>query len=1245
MTEKEECISPVTDPSHKSICCLLVLSKIVNKAGTLLLIGQFNAPVVIIGPRADWLERDQELTLVKNVQVVLELAVSELLKTVKAIFRCLPACDIDEEKRVKLLNLGRFLRLLTAVRNPSNFFEFDFNLKELLLQSKQYSQDVQAHVIPFVSEYLNNNDDDAPFTTSVHTFNAQIEELLNNLNAKETNCGGDTFTRASPSEYCYIAFEQKGCASKLLENSWVQQNMAFIKLIHKMHQNYLKEDGQRVSNPIQVLSNLDFQMIRSSLISSSKYMNSNIVRKARSIIEDHGLLWPIFCAVGEFIKGGDKNVLNEVIQWLKRFMNSNFPKRNTFYDEEIQKIRNAVNAIVNSRTDQILQHIQDFMPDFIYSELTKLKQEIDKSTGMLLANSLTMQLLPACLAYFKMNTVETAIERLMLWPHLSGKDASSARGHSKSDRKLALDICKLISKVIKLTYSNRPHSNAISQLGNIFESIINEKSQNFDRIKTLICHDLSFLFLTNFNSQVEKESRNIYLQVVRMLKILQCPFWNKETITNEWIQLIRGKIDVTNQQESVNSVIWNWEAISELLEESLINHLKFDSLLSLNVKVGNERAVTLLLNLLDRFILPPIFGKRREDSIDRMLGKNVSTYLFSDLFMITHKRDFAVLNEFDLPKSTKALMDLQKFKIIRCKKFNLRLNVTCARIRALTNWDLLESTIDEMPLKGFRGGVGEKDETLEMKLFTKKAIYQWLSEYVEHKQNDPSTFNEWMDSSNWPKTISGLPKMALFLRICICLAFDNTLNFIAVSQFEALIDLMISCSKRFSNLIAIQRRLLIHIIDKLGRTLMQHHENNSCEFNPKLYQVFLLKLFEKLLAHFPAINQPNQSEEYCEIHRFIPIAFGYLLHQLRPYRMPKFASGFMEILQNDFFMKCFWIKTGDHAIPVERFEDTLKLYRKIYAQLLSDLTSHVILGRERSQLETSLINLWYKMLYKYPDFICEFYHYFSKVISVSKSSLRNIVAFAKPTSGCLMDELPEYTLNAGHRLPPFAKQSIDSDIKFGSPVNLNLLNDYLSRYLTISVLERSKDDNEREAAATQINMVLFFEAALRQMRLSYDVPNHNTYYPEFLADLVTYLGLHAVQNAELKNYLADDLTTVALLPEIVFLESFLQHLHECDQYILVCFLISQLRYESLWTLFFSQCLLVLLRKLTDSKLKDMIIRILIEYLQYGATQSDGLLFVCCNIKEKLDFPKLLKHFSDEERSLFDKAKQRRTKAN
>lgn len=1056
--------------------------------------------------------------------------------------------------------------------------------------------------------------------------------MLKNINAKVTNFGEDTLTRASPSEYCYIAFEQKGCASKLLENPWVQQDMAFIKLIYEMHQNYLNEDSQHVPNPIQVLSNLDFQVIRSSLISSSKYINSNIVRKARSIIEDHGLFWPIFYAVGEFIKSGDKTVLNEVIQWLKRFMNSDFPKRNTFNDEEIQKIRNAVNAIVDSRTDRILQHIQDIMPDFIYSELTKLSQEIDKSTGMLLANSLTMQLLPACLAYFKMNTVETALERLMLWPHLSGKDASSAKGHSQSDRKLALGICKLISKVIKLTYSNRLHSNAISQLGNIFESIIIEKPQNLDRIKTLICHDLFFLFLTNFNSQAEKESRNIYLQVVRMLKILRCPFWNKETITNEWIQLVRGEIDVRSQQESDNSIIWNWEAISELLEESLIDHLKFDSLLSLNVKVGNERAVKLLLNLLDRFILPPIFGKRGEDSINRMLGKNVSTYLVTDLFVITHKRDFAVLNEFDLPKSTKALMDLQKFNIIRCRKFNLRLNVTCARIRALTNWDLLEAIIDGMPLKGFRDGVGEKDETLEMKLFTKKAIYQWLSEYVERKQNDPSPFDEWMDSPNWPKTISGLSKMAVFLRICICLAFDNTLNFIAVSQFEALIDLMISYSKRFSNMIAIQRRLLIHVIDKLGRTLMQHHENNSCEFNPKPYQIFFLKLFEKLLAHFPAINEPDQSEKYWEINRFIPIAFGYLLHQLRPYRMPKFASGFMEILQNDFFMKCFWIKTSDHTIPVERFEETLKLYRKIYAQLLSDLTSHVILGRERSQLETRLIKLWCKMLYEYPDFICEFYHYFSKVISVSKSSLRNIVAFAKPTtSGCLMDELPEYTLNAGHRLPPFAKQSIDSDIKLGSPVNLNLLNDYLSRYHSISVLERSKDDNERETAATQINMVLFFEAVLRQRRLSYEVPNHNTYYPEFLADLVTYLGLHAVQNAQLKNYLADDLKTVALLPEIVFLESFLQHLHECDQYILVCFLISQLRYESLWTLFFSQCLLVLLRKLTDSRLTDMIIRILIEYLQYEAFQSDGLLFVCRNIKEKLDFPKLLKHFSDDER--------------
>lgn len=85
------------------------------------------------------------------------------------------------------MNLGRFLRLLTAVRNPSDFFEFNFNLKELLLQSKQYSQDVQAHVIPFVSEYLNNNDDDAPFTTSDHTVRVYKLIAINSTNVQKTN--------------------------------------------------------------------------------------------------------------------------------------------------------------------------------------------------------------------------------------------------------------------------------------------------------------------------------------------------------------------------------------------------------------------------------------------------------------------------------------------------------------------------------------------------------------------------------------------------------------------------------------------------------------------------------------------------------------------------------------------------------------------------------------------------------------------------------------------------------------------------------------------------------------------------------------------------------------------------------------------------------------------------------------------------------------------------------------------------
>nr|CDS26063.1 CCR4 NOT transcription complex subunit 1 [Hymenolepis microstoma] len=1118
----------------------------------------------------------------------LELAVSEILKTVKAIFRRLPACGMDEEKRKGLLYLGRSLRRLIALRNPSNFFDFNFNLKELLQQSKQYSQDVQAHVITFVSEYLNNEDDSASHSNSPHT----IEELLEILNTKEKNFGEDALTRASSPEYCYIAFKKRRCMWELLENSLLQQTMPFIKSVYEMHKNYLN-------------------------------------------------------GVGECIRSSEKVVLSEIVKLLKRYMNKRFPKRSVFSDKEIQEIRKAVNAIVESHTSRILQCIHDTMPNFIYSELSKFKRDIDKSPGRILANSLTMQLLPACLAYFKVSTVAKAMENLWLGPHFVSKSSSSTKDYSQRDWKSALDICGLISKAIKLTYSNRPYSNAVSELRNIFEIIINAKPRTFNHIRRRVCHNLLVLFLKNFNSRATKERANIYLQVVKMLRILQCPFWTKETITNEWIQLVESETHERSQKKLQNSFIWNWEAIGELLEEGLISRPKLDNLLSLNIKAGNKRAVTLLLNLLDRFILPPIFGnKRDEDPIDRNQGANLSTYLAGGLFRVTHKRDFAVLNDFDLQKSTKALMNLQIFKLIHRQNFNLRLNFTCARIRALLDWDLLGAIVDDMLSEEYRLGAEEKDEPVEMKVFTKRAIFHWFNEYAERKQSDPSTFDglfdEWMDSCNWTKTISELPKMAVFLRVCISLAFDN---FKAISQFGDLIDLMITSSKRISNLIPVQKHLLGHMFGKLGRTLMQHHDDVSCEFNPRPYQIFLLKLFERLLMHFPAVVERDQSEKYCEIHRFIPIVFGHLLHQLRPCRVSKFAPGFMEILQNEFLMKCFCSMTNGHPIPVEKFKDSQKLYRMIYAQLLRDLTSHVILGK-KCKLETRLINLWQKILNKYPDFICEFYHYFSKVTSVSKSILRNILAFARPSpSGCLLDELYEYTMKAEDRLPPLTRQSANSDIRSGRPAKSNLLDDYLSRYLTVSVLGRSPKFEEKEAAALQINMILYFEVALRQMRVSYGVLNNSKYYPGFLADLVIYLGLQAFWKAQLKIYRPDDPTAMALLPEMIFLESFLQHLHKDDQYILVCFLVGELRYKNLWTRIFSQCLLVLLRKSSDSNLKSMIIRVLIEYLQYGSFQSDGLLFVCCNIRRNLDFPELLKCFSNEERALFDNARKLCTNAN
>ncbi|VDN98274.1 unnamed protein product [Rodentolepis nana] len=1163
----------------------------------------------------------------------LELAISEILKAVKAILRRLPASGIDREKRVGLLCLGRSLRLLTTLRSPSKFFNFDFNVKELLQQSKQYSQNVQAYAITFVLEYLNHKGGRAVHTTS-HT----IEELLEILNAKEKKFGEDALTRASSSEYRYIAFEERGCVSELLENSLLQQVIPFNKPIYEGHKKYLIGGSHPIRNSVQVLSYLDLQITKSFLILSSKYINPNIVLKSRSIIEDRGQIWCIFYAVGKYITSNEKIVSNSVVQWFRKCVNKWFPKRSFVSHREIQQIEKDFTALVESQTIRIMTHIYNTMPNFIYSELSKLKRDNDQSPRRLLANSLTMQLFPACLAYFKVSAVRKATDILLLEPHFMNKTPSSKKGYSQSDWELALDICRLISRVIKLAFSNRPDSDAMSELRNVFESILDKKPCTFKQINKLICHNIFVLFLAKFNSRATKEIGNIYLQVVKMLRMLQYPRWTKNTITNEWIRLVKSEPHERSRRELSNSLIWNWKAISELLEEGLIDRHRLDNLLSLNIKAGNICAVTLLIDLLDRFILPSISPEKVEVPTDGNQCANVSTYLPGNFFRLTHKPHFAILNEFDLQKSTKALMNLQKLNNRNCREFDFQFNSTCARIRAFLNRDLLEETMGEVLSKKYWRGEEEKVEPVEIKLFTKRAIFQWFSGYAERKQNDPSKFDEllveWMDSCNWSKTISDLPKMVAFLRICVSLAFDNTLNFNAISQSEEFIDLIITCSKKFSNLIPVRRRLLGHVIGRLGKTIIQHYEDISCEFNPRPYTNFLLQLFRRLLMHFPAVDERDQSEKHGDIHRFILIAFGHLLHQLGPCRMPKFAADFMKILQHGFLMKCYCTKTSDHTTPVEQFEATRKLFRKIYAQLLKSLTFHVLLGNKHN-LEEKLIYLWIKILHKYSDFICEFYHYFSKVISVSQSVLRNILAFARPST----DEIPEYTLNAKNRFPPIAKQSIDSDIRSETPANLNQPGDYLSRYFNVSMFGQSSNDKEREAAAIQINTILYFEAVFRQSRLFSEANHNGKYVHEFLADLVTYLGLHALQKAQLKDYLTGGTMTKVQLPEIVFLESFMLQLSEDGQSILVSYLVGQLRYECLWTRFFSQCLLTLLRKSGDLTLKSIIISVLIEYLRYGTFQSYGLLFVSYNIREKLDFSELLKLYGDEERALFDNARE------
>lgn len=758
-------------------------------------------------------------------------------------------------------------------------------------------------------------------------------------------------------------------------------------------------------------------------------------------------------------------------------------------------------------------------------------------------------------------------------------------------------------------------------------------------------------YATSIDDAANEVIKRIHLDTLKLMCNLSSDEFIQSAVLGAWyegVELERKKKEVGTSKAS----IWNWKAFAELLRQNLVDLEILDRFLSEIIESNCRECVEFLLNLLDAFILPTFSDSTRRDilgvkldEVDKNCTEIISTELGS-IKIVAHNRAFMVLNEFDLWKSIRSFEKHQMSIPITVD--SIRIHTSYARIQALMDWGLLESKDVQ---KNF--SIDSAEYQALFKEFSKPQI---RNKWSEDKMKLHCIFNTWYDfyknhpTSKTPDSTTAFLKTVFkngkaenkedvihFFRALISEIVDNftvgesrkpkTLRLNGQKELESRLEAfgeflgfnILTASNIHKNVK--QLTLLCQFLGVIGRKTICLHEESKEEFNPLPIKYILIKLFKTLLK-----TQENSTFGLTFIDH-VPVAFGYFLHLLRPSRVPAFQVVFLEILENDAFIK-------------RMLEVSIPAYHNVYAQLLADVTKHVnvlaqslVTHNSLTNLYQSLYDLWNKLSCLYPTFVCEFAHYFSSFLSIPLFSLRNLVISARYDQTSLswvldtdalerrLDSLPDptgYVMDAGNRLPPPLKSAVESYISLGMPINfLEDLPHMLQARDSIAHLLRSPTKLMIIAVKLRskalFDKALYYAAVNSQILADYGFTNSVPYIPELVSDFLVYLCIISVENCQyLGDYVGEGLMT--RLPFIPIAKSLLKGMGNAGQYFIISCMVSHLRYLNKHTRFFAQCLLHIFKLASkDGNLRCDIVRCLFEYLFAKEPKSEGILMTCAQI--------------------------------
>nr|AHC00373.1 not1 [Schmidtea mediterranea] len=639
---------------------------------------------------------------------------------------------------------------------------------------------------------------------------------------------------------------------------------------------------------------------------------------------------------------------------------------------------------------------------------------------------------------------------------------------------------------------------------------------------------------------------------------------------------------------------WNGEAFCELLKTHVICLPVMDVFIAKRISENNISALFFILDLLKNFVTGD-------------------------------KREFTVLNEFDLSSTIEAMNQVvQKNQLKLQQKDAKLLNFNLVKINQLMDLGCLDRTVSPIYLYNGISLSREFDDPPTMPERSEIMIRMWMEHYCSNSQRDNNNIQTIINSMTQTQIIHNDETFVRFLRLASVyvverahkqLKQDNIIpnsnrsaSYTEIDAYAMLVCCLILRSNLNKNEISGKSCLLNKSLGIIAGTLLQEHEVRRDWFHPMPFQRILIMLFNELQTSI-------EEEDLGDLQQHVLTAFSHTFHVIRPKCAPSFVFSWLELISHRSFISKMLTNSN------------LEYTHSMYIQLLCDLYSflrpyleNLHLPRPVQTIYKGAVSLTCLLMHDFPELLINYHALLCTIIPINCIQLRNIILCTTtkkmlPLPDVLktthleqlsqMEDPTGYCMSAGERIKPLSlRNKLDSYLVSRAPVK------FLSE-----LVNGLKKDNECQIS--NINVI-----SPKEISKLINVPEEhiarNSYYfkstgtmhydIELMNNVILYLCITAVKVLREKN-IPLNINTIAHTAQMDIIQSLVLNLDNEGRFLLLNCMANQLRYPNSHSFYFKNTLLYLFAEQPQESVKEQITRVILERIIVNRPHPWGLLVV------------------------------------